>query len=852
MGRHVEVGALLVILVLAATHSTRAKIFRILSVGNRRSIFALFAATLIFLKLFTFFRFPLADNFEVCIKSTYRPIGAACEKSFDYLFHSNDGVNAQGDITRIDPRIAFGTTTGNPDSVLGASHSNWNLPFQNEFPRFSELWLDRLPFSAKVGAVFSAPTGGLLPVEYVGEVSVTTDSGTVYANDYEFRKVIFIPIEPGRQEIRIDYNFSDDDSFDVPDEAPLPRGPYAHLVIGAPLQHGNVSPLQLTIRGYTVNLKDSTRIQTIEARTSKQRIPIGREKRPDIANFFGNARHSNGGFRLTVESPPSEPLLIYAILDNGQEVVLGEVRSPDWSSDERTPIVLMTTQDVLQTEIAAWYSLASSPELLRAEHRIPPSIVSKSLFRGLDLVHIALFLACLMGILYPGFAKQRRHFATSLLLAMAVGSLVWLGYGSNTSFLEWTPQSLAMTLLVLVPLVWLTHRGQRLTGLYIGTTATITSVVLAVRAFRSFTGLGEADWWGFMIFRDRPMDWFVYQGYAYQILVQQSLRAGEDVLYFMPGARYLIFLSHVIFGNNDVLIGIFLYASLIGSALYAFRQLLVWNGNKTSARLLTICVGTIFLGVTYSSLGTQLAISSSSETFAWMFIFIIAGFIVRLTTSAPTSSFLCVIGVLLGSVVFLRPNYLMVSVCFVCVCLILTKGERPFTDRQSMLLNAGWLLFGFMVIFALPLLHNVYYGESVNFFTSRADPNQTVFEPREIVRFFHDANIRAIVLEKFERFLYWHRPSRDVFLITSWMGQCVYLVTIGVVAKRRRNLLGAVAVLSTPVAYVLSAAPFGIMTIPERQFAMTTLALATASGLALVVSRGAAGHETTAESTTID
>jgi hypothetical protein len=305
----------------------------------------------------------------------------------------------------------------------------------------------------------------------------------------------------------------------------------------------------------------------------------------------------------------------------------------------------------------------------------------------------------------------------------------------------------------------------------------------------------------------------------------------------MPGARYIIFLSHILFGNNDVLIGIVVYAGLIGGALFASQRLLASNITDKTTRLLTVGAGFVFLGVSYSSLGTQLSISSSSETFAWTIFFVVTGLMIQLVTTPPTGRSLCTIGILLGSIVFLRPNYLMVSICFVVTCLILIHGKRKLNSLQPTLLLSGWLLFGFVVTFALPLLHNVYYGETFNFFTNRADPNQTIFEPREILNFFGDSAIRTAVLQKFERFLYWQKPSHDPFLLTSWISQSLYIGAAGVVAKRRRNLPAAVTILLAPITYILSAAPFGIMTIPERQFAMATLALAATSALTLVISQ---------------
>jgi len=106
-GSRLEVLALGIIATASLAPAVRDFVGRLLSTDVRRSFVKLVLIALILLKLFTFFRFPIGDRFEVCIKSTYNPIAERCEKSFDYLFHSNDGVNGMGDITRADE-----TTTG--------------------------------------------------------------------------------------------------------------------------------------------------------------------------------------------------------------------------------------------------------------------------------------------------------------------------------------------------------------------------------------------------------------------------------------------------------------------------------------------------------------------------------------------------------------------------------------------------------------------------------------------------------------------------------------------------------------------------------------------------------------------
>ena len=139
----------------------------------------------------------------------------------------------------------------------------------------------------------------------------------------------------------------------------------------------------------------------------------------------------------------------------------------------------------------------------------------------------------------------------------------------------------------------------------------------------------------------------------------------------------------------------------------------------------------------------------------------------------------------------------------------------------------------------LALAHNLYYGETFSFFTNRADPSQTIFQPAEIFQFFSNSVVRIATFDKFQKFFYWQVPSLDAFLLASWASQAVFLYAL-FRSLRVRRLTSSHLFLSTPVAYVISSIPFGIMNIPERQFTMATISTAIAASLSLILSRRAA------------
>ena len=831
-GGRSEVVAFLLFVITAASKSVRIGIRRALT-PSRQSWLSLVILFLIFLKIFTFLRFPLGDNFEVCLKSLYRPIADRCEKSFDYLFHSNDGVNGQNDISRVDQTINFRTSTNDEDSRLGASHSTWNLPFQNEYPRFDAPWLNRLPFSAKVGAVINPTNDGLLPIEYVGDIEASTGTTRFADSEYEFRKVALLPVRSGRQELSIKFRFSDDNTEEIPDAPPPARGPYAHLRIGMPIDQVQQSNLRIRVRGHAVNLNRNYPVTRVVIRSSSFEQFATPENRPDLVVFFSRPDFSNSGFNFDIpitttlrDIPNFE---VFAVLNDNTQFRIGTVTAPDFSQVVLAPQTTNVTDSDVQSGFRAWYVFESSPPLLTAEHRIQPSRAAGTIFWLLDLA-VVLGLAVLCTTLIRSALRQWRSVGVALLIACGVlllteGPAQWL----LKPIYQLGTEPLIKALIFVIPLFLFRHRLQEVRMLYVVTLAATTSTATAVEMFRTFTGLSQAPWWGFMVFRDRVIDWFVFQGYAYQILTQQSLRAGESFFYFVPGARYFVFLTHIAFGNNDVLIAILLQFALVGGALWTTSTVLNSTREVGPTTVHATVFGLVIVSLSLNWLTLALATSSTSEAFAWSLLLLVIPIATRLTSS----TIFLLLGSCLGLVVFLRPNYLTISVCLLLGILMSTLAQRG--GVTSVWLQRGWSLLGFALTVSLALMHNVYYSETFDFFTNRQASGVSVFEPRELFNFFGNSVVRDTVLERFSQYLYWRAPSRDGFQLASWLSQFLAIQALIRLALDRSGTFTRLVLLVSPVLYVVSSAPFGIMTIPERQYTAATLALALGSILSLLV-----------------
>ena len=58
-----------------------------------------------------------------------------------------------------------------------------------------------------------------------------------------------------------------------------------------------------------------------------------------------------------------------------------------------------------------------------------------------------------------------------------------------------------------------------------------------------FSRVEQVSWW------DYGDDWTAFQTFARSIVVEQEwLNAGEGVIYFRPGIRYVFAVIHIIFG----------------------------------------------------------------------------------------------------------------------------------------------------------------------------------------------------------------------------------------------------------------------------------------------------------------
>ena len=200
------------------------------------------------------------------------------------------------------------------------------------------------------------------------------------------------------------------------------------------------------------------------------------------------------------------------------------------------------------------------------------------------------------------------------------------------------------------------------------------------------------------IYQRGGTDGLRYESHARDIFVTGNLQGGEDLFTSQPGSRYLLYILKNIFGENDILQKIFILSIL-------YFCLLMMKNKFYSLEINLI----IFLGLAYlvSSPTVLLVSESLSETFAWPFITILFLAYSQSQKHSKTVFFLS------GLIVLIRLNYL--PAIFLFLVLFQRKNLVKIKD-----------FYIFLSILFLPLLHNLYFGNSFQLWVRSIDAESNV------------------------------------------------------------------------------------------------------------------------------
>jgi len=770
----------------------------------------------IILKFFTFVLMPLGDGFESCYRSIYAPPKqeVRCEKSFEAPFLESDRIQQMDQLTRMEPILNFGPTG---DWINGgASHTTWRLPFVNEYPRFDPQWLDRLPFTAKFGSWIEAKRDGYVPVQFVGEVSVSINNSIVSASSYSQPATMLVPIPKGVSKFILDFKFADLDVPEIPDKQPPIRGPWAQLFVGKSISMKSaMSGLILNLRGWSVDQSKTFAPDIFEVRNDRGEV-LGNtkpSKREDVALTFKNKMFENSGFDFSVPGIDLENLNtkveLVAIYPDGSEVSIGK-----FGHNKENPLIISEVEIFEQSKSidTAFDSVWFSND---AEKKSPLKPAAMRFSRKVSLLlamadFLVIFGTLLILIVSVIVQKQKLWATARLLIFVLLGK--WII--SSLPFDWWGFRSTVFPMLVALIIGYsLRHnKPPNLVGVILGASMVVFGPILYL--VRTFNGLGNASWWGFQLFRGRDSDWFVIQGYARRIFVDASLNGGENIFYFQPATRYFVFIQHLLLGENDVLLGILMAVSLLTASVFAARETLKYFLTNREQFLSTLFIVASFVIFT-QQLFLSFALAPSSEYTTWILIFISFGLIIRGEISYPIA-----IGasILAGLTSQFRPNQAFGALFL----LLLIQSNLELRDNGRRILDRFQILIVFAVTASLSLIHNIYYGEQFLMFSSTGSLNSD-FSYSSLLHIFNDEEARAIFLSKLGmNFNY--GLHQTPLTISFWIFDILWLLAVGQIIRLKNIEVRTWLVLLFPLAYLVPQIPYDIASYYPRHIVATHLA----------------------------
>jgi len=791
MSTRLELATLILFVVFFASHKIRNRLKGLLVDKNWTGALNPILLTLTLVKFGTFALFPLSDGFESCYRSLYYPIDnpSECEKSYELPIRPKGPLKNQS-ISRVDRVIDFGT---NP--------YDWSLPFVNDW-RIQRLWLTRPPFSATFSAPLENNSSEIrhIPILAIGEMSATYGKEVITVSEYSHRFLSVLPIPPGTSDFQLKYQYRDDELSIPPDTAPEPRGPYALLKVGAP------STIEEIFNFATVNIDIS---------------PISSLKGQPPSSMF--LTDGSGEVLFTVPYEEAEQIRVPAILLrstpltlsaslNGTSRALGSLQ---FSAQDQTGLqISFSANESSSREIRVW--LDSEQDAFDA---VGPGTQKKLgapfwiLLRSIDLLS-ALAVFCLLVIL---ISVVKQSLSTMALLTFAGWVAVNPLDDALPSILGGGRELVVPYALIAMLIIALQRRLKQYT---LATFAPLATVLAYEKVFDhlkyNHDGQGE-NWWGKLLFLWRDSDWFATNGFARIIFDSGSLQGGEDTFWFQAGPRYWALLLRLLFGENDVLIGLIMTSLGFLSIIYLATRIAESKPTRIPAVAMfaVLFIGFIFQG---DQIITAFAFVGSSEHPSWIVIFALTGYLLKRQSETRTW-LLVLISALLAFLIQMRPNQIfLLSALF-----LLTLAVADRSDALLSIKRVGWMLSTFILIASLSLLHNIYYGGKIVPFTTNASINYA-FEWSNLLDDKGLFGALETLWAQLRIFLYWRAAPDPNLAITFWGAQVIWVCVVASRLKSQSLLRRDSLYLLLPLTYVLPMLKYQTSSYYPRHLVIANLA----------------------------
>ena len=738
-------------------------------------------------KFISFAWAPLGAGFATCYRSLYHPLEneLACEKSFEAPFTQGSGAPF-ANYSRVD-RVAD----------FGLAQFDWNLPFMNEFPRLRYLWLERFPFSATFATkVRDVSADQVMPIFGIGELSVVVNQkAVIQIEDYSREFVAAVPLSIGSSDLQVRYAYRDE-NVTSPENEPEPRGPYAQLKIGEPMNLAELAAVShVRIRGDVSSLKRSELANLVM-----------RDQRGNPVEFtdLNAARTQNTqepdvplrNYDLEILVPSSVlrsgPLTL--ILEQGRNhVVLGALTA---DAESLSPQMHQSSKANSLMPLSA--SLTANRESLTA---LAPSVMDnpalslRILMFFLDLVSLTIAI----GLAYVVISTMRVDVFKTVVLALLAWLMVEPFYSALPAFVG-GGRELVIPYAITAAIIMLFFR-QAIGRFPLPYLLPVSAVLSAQKVFEhlhfNHPGHGEG-WWGQLIFQWRDSDWFTNHGLSRAIFTGDFLRAGEEIFYVRSAPRYLLYLAHLFLGENDILIGLlavgigFLVVLAVATRFANYHN----NGLATLTAVFVAFVGMVFFG---DQTITAFGFLVTSEYSSWVLLLGLSYYLLDATPEHRVWV-TATIAATLALLVQFRPNLIFTSSALLLI-LLLTKADR--TDSIRLVRQIVTAVVAFGVVVSLSLIHNLYYGAQFVVFTKQNFNDWIMFSWTDVWQENGFLGTISMIWSQTRGLMYWRVPNDASYAIAFWGAQFCLALCLS-----RRKRIGNLRLLSTfiaalPLTYIL-------------------------------------------------
>ena len=452
-------------------------------------------------------------------------------------------------------------------------------------------------------------------------------------------------------------------------------------------------------------------------------------------SFLGDLVIEVDGRTINEKHYIGSPRLIYVPVSRGLHVFsikYSFIESDDFGFPEREPERLgdYATLRVYQS-VPLGYSEANTNAL-----KLISASDSLSILTNLFLLLLnQLILLIFVFLAFKFLVSHTKQLVILIFFGLAVWSVVNLG--SVVERVGFNRPSLIIGLLLGVGLWLVLRRAPELAWLYGG-------MIGLVQFFSNKYSPIPSHWWNVALFRQRDSDWFAYEGLARTIFTQGSLEGGEKIFYFQPAMRYLIFVGHIILGNNDYLMPLLVTIAFYCAFTLALSR--IKQKNFINGALMVLSVSSVVILFSDPIIHFYI-VNMASELPTWIFLFTFLWLSCSTEFSVSRGIFL---GLIAGLSVNFRPNQSPGWIYLVFVTLI---GLIFADQNRSVFKGAAWLfVFVATISGSLSLLHNLYYGRAfVLFSTSGAVVQKNSW--KIFFDMFFDSGSRQIVFAKFRDLL---------------------------------------------------------------------------------------------------